>query len=140
MKQLVTLLFACAFALVSCKNEPTTDSEVMQEPSEDFLYENSQREIKPGEMYLDVTYYPNGQVKMEGNMVDGKREGKWISFFEDGMPWSETHFEDGIMHGPTTVWFSSGVKYYEGQYEKGKRSGKWKFYNEDGSIEKEEKF
>jgi antitoxin component YwqK of YwqJK toxin-antitoxin module len=124
-------------SLFSCgDNAEKTEIEI--DKSEEVI--TSKREIKPGEMYHDVTYYEDGVVKMEGNMIDGKKEGKWMAFFEDGMPWSETYFENGISVGPTTAWHSSGKKYYEGNYKDGKRSGNWKFFNEDGTLEKEENY
>ena len=55
-------------------------------------------------------YYPNGQLKIEGNYKDGKEDGFW------------------------TVWYENGKKKAEGNYKNGDQVGKWTIYNEDGSV------
>lgn len=55
----------------------------------------------------DVTatyYHKNGKVKQVGDFVDGKLEGKWISYSEEG---------DIIAIA---------------QYREGKKQGKWRYY------------
>ncbi|MBA3902027.1 MAG: hypothetical protein H0X62_17780, partial [Bacteroidetes bacterium] len=141
MNKIFVLLFTFfSFTFFSCNNDHKKTSAEVNENTPVEEDEIVQREIQPGEMYHDVTYYENRAVKMEGNMIDGKKEGKWMAFHENGMPWSETSFEDGISEGPTTTWYPSGVKHYTGAYKNGQRSGNWKFYDEDGALEKEENY
>jgi antitoxin component YwqK of YwqJK toxin-antitoxin module len=137
MKRVLFSLFFITALMFSCKNEEK-QAEVEQPQEDDYVV--VQGEVKPGEMYHEITYYRSGSVKMEGNKIDDKREGRWMSFFENGNPWSETHFQNGLKHGPTTVWFPHGIKYYEGQYENDRSVGTWKFFNEDGEFIKEENF
>lgn len=59
----------------------------------------------------DVTatyYYENGNVKQVGDFVDGKLEGKWISFSEDGNITAIAQYRDGKKHGK---W-----RYFDGTY------------------------
>lgn len=58
-------------------------------------------------------YYDNGQVKQEGSYVDGKLDGKWVSYNEDG------------------------TKQASGEYKNGERVGTWTFWN-SGSLSKVE--
>ena len=83
------------------------------------------------------TYYPNGQLKMEGFLTDGKRDGRWISFYQTGIPWSETHFKNGKKEGPTTTWCENGQKRYTGYYKNDKPSGTWTFWDMQGNMVKE---
>jgi antitoxin component YwqK of YwqJK toxin-antitoxin module len=140
MKKILILLFASLSTIIFSCGNPQNEEQTENGSSAFEQEEIVARKINPGEMYHDITYYQNGQIKMEGNMIDEKKQGKWMSFYEDGMPWSETYFEDGISEGPTTAWHSSGIKYYVGNYKNGQRSGNWKFYNEDGKLEKEENY
>lgn len=84
---------------------------------------------------MHVDYYPNGQIKLQGNMKDGEREGQWESFFEDGKKWSQSTYLKGELHGPTTVFSSNGSLMYKGSFHEGKRIGQWVFYKDDGSVD-----
>ena len=81
-------------------------------------------------------YHENGQLKIEGEMVNGKRHGLWKSFYPDGKKWSETTFENGAKTGRTVTFYENGMMRYQGQYTNNERSGVWKFYNEEGALEK----
>ena len=67
-------------------------------------------------------------------MKDGKRDGLWKSFYDKGLPWSETTFVDGKKNGKTTTWYSNEQKRYEGFYTNDKESGVWTFWNEKGEV------
>jgi antitoxin component YwqK of YwqJK toxin-antitoxin module len=50
----------------------------------------------------DVTatyYYKNGNIKQVGDYVDGKLEGKWISYSEDGTITAIAQYREGKKHG-----------------------------------------
>ena len=47
--------------------------------------------------------YDNGQVKIDGNLVDGKKEGKWVWYYESGKIEQEVNFVDGKKEGKE-VW------------------------------------
>jgi hypothetical protein len=70
--------------------------------------------------------------RMEGLLVNGKRQGAWASYFPDGALRSRTHYEAGVEEGPTEVYHPNGTTYYTGRYRHGKAVGEWLFYNEDG--------
>ena len=84
---------------------------------------------------LHVEYYANGQTKMQGNMKDGKKDGAWQSFFEDGKKWSESSYKNGVLNGPTKVYYSTGILMYSGAFRDGKKAGQWTFYTKEGAID-----
>ena len=88
----------------------------------------------------EVEYYDTGQVKMEGGMKDGQREGLWKAYFPDGRPQSIGYFANGLRTGQATVYQVNGNLYEEGFYKEGKHCGKWKFYDEQGDLLKEVDF
>jgi antitoxin component YwqK of YwqJK toxin-antitoxin module len=85
-----------------------------------------------------TSYYPNGMRLMEGEYVDGRKEGSWYHFHEDGsieiiyvyrsdkvveehpkngvfeaywpndIKRSEYTFQDGQKHGPFSEWYNQG--------------------------------
>ncbi len=81
----------------------------------------------------EIHYYPDGQKYMEGPLLEGKRHGKWQSWYKSGMLWSTGDFEAGLRQGRGTIYHSNGKKFMEGNYLHGKRVGKWKFWDQAGN-------
>jgi hypothetical protein len=81
--------------------------------------------------YIDR--WPNGLVKFRGYFRFGKRHGQWVSFFENGEPWSEVHYDKGLRHGPYMVYYPGLKKRIEGYYKNDMRDSIWCFYDSSGS-------
>lgn len=64
-------------------------------------------------------YYKNGNVKQVGNFVDGKLEGKWISYSEDGNVQVIALYRDGKKQG-TWQYFESPYLTKEVDYKNNK--------------------
>lgn len=88
----------------------------------------------------ECLYYPNHKKYMEGEYKNGKRHGKWTSWFDNGNIWSEGSFKDGLDDGKRTVYHQNGKKFFEGNYTSGKKTGIWKFYDDKGNFTKEENY
>ena len=88
----------------------------------------------------EIEYYETGQVKMEGSLKNGKRDGLWTAYFIDGRPQSIGYFENDLRTGKSTVYRENGNLYQEGFFKEGKHCGKWRFYDEQGNLHKEVDF
>jgi len=88
-------------------------------------------------MVKKIVFYPNGQVRMEGEFKEGAKHGRWVAYYNNGNKWSEGYYNKGINDGKTATWHENGQKYYEGAFKNGERAGIWKFWNEKGAFEKE---
>lgn len=93
---------------------------------------------KDQSVYREV--YPDGAVKIEGQLKDGKRNGVWKSFYDNGNNWSETYFLDGKKNGHSITWYKNGVVRYVGEYKNDKKTGEWKFYDKKGELVNTENF
>ena len=82
-------------------------------------------------------FYPDGQIRMEGEYKNGMKNGRWISYYNNGNRWSEGYYKKNINEGKTITWHENGQKYYQGYYKNGERKGKWKFWDENGKLIKE---
>ena len=87
-----------------------------------------------------IKHYQNGVIQMRGMMKDGKREGLWKSWYDNGSPWSETTFEGGKKNGRTSTWYENEKKRYDGFYTNDTESGNWTFWNEEGKLIKMENY
>ena len=74
-----------------------------------------------------------GDMKLPlGKMKDGKKEGKWISWYPNGQKWSEETYKNGEIDGLWTEWWENGQKSQEETYKNGKLI-EGKCWDEDGN-------
>ena len=92
---------------------------------------------KSGNCVEEIEYYESGQVKMQGRLAGGLREGEWKAYFLDGRTQSIDNFKQGKLDGVTQVYWDNGNLRWEGRYKNEQRCGKWRFYNEQGHLLKE---
>jgi len=70
-----------------------------------------------------------------GKMKNGKKDGLWTSWYENGQKESEETFKDGKRDGLWTWWYENGQKKEEVTFKDGEMiSGKK--WNKDGSVKK----
>lgn len=70
--------------------------------------------------------------RMEGDEINGKREGPWASYFKSGGVWSRSTFVNGVEEGPTEVFHENGMTYYTGYYLHGTPFAEWTFFDLHG--------
>jgi antitoxin component YwqK of YwqJK toxin-antitoxin module len=109
---------------------------------------------------LEVEHYSNGQKGAEGRLVDGKRDGFWQTWYEDGRlrsagNWAngaktghwvfchqngnktEGDYKDGVRHGMWIDWWDSGVKAREVAFERDMANGVQKDWYRNGNLRQE---
>lgn len=138
------------FSILACNQSNNNSDNISKNSEEKVLIQSdtigekrdisNKKIIEKGEHKYEVDYYESGKIKYEGNWKNGKKTGKWMSFYESGLPWSETRFIEGKREGNTASWYENGKKRFEGQYKNDKRHGKWSFWDEEGNLIKEEEF
>ena len=91
----ILLSIFCLLILVSCSPTPEIPSEV---PSDKLVerngitYEvNSQTPFTGGK----VSYHDNSQLKTKGNYINGKEDGLWEYFDEEGILTETEEYKDG---------------------------------------------
>jgi antitoxin component YwqK of YwqJK toxin-antitoxin module len=128
-------IFALAFA-TSCDND--TQDGVTKEALElnEVVEPDELVQVNDG-VYFE--YYPNGKsIKFTGPQDEnGKRNGKWSYYSEDGRELSMTMYKNGLKHGHSIVKYPDGTIHYYGEYADDKKIGVWKSYNERGKLETE---
>ena len=75
----------------------------------------------------------------QGTFRNGKKEGPWVRYHDNGQLSSKRTYKNGEKDGPWVGYWSNGQLFYKGTYKDGKRDGPWVFYNEDGTVWKEYK-
>jgi len=83
---------------------------------------------------MERKYYENGQIWMEGNFKDGKKDGKWYEYNENGQIRKIVNYKDGKKDGKWTWYYENGQIEEEGNFKDGEEEGKWTWYYENGQI------
>lgn len=124
---LVTFLLSCGDTLTEKVEEtyPNTKPKTVS-----FYKTENNKEVKVKEKL----FYENGNLKLEGEIKDGKRTGIWKAYYEDGTLWSEGEFVNGERNGYGLNYYPNGKLRMEGDYKNDKQAGKWKYYNEQGVL------
>lgn len=81
-------------------------------------------------------YFPDGQLRVEGDLKDNKREGVWTAYYDDGTKWSQNTYKAGKKEGPGKAWFKNGNVRFEGKYVNDEKKGTWNYYDESGALAK----
>jgi len=128
----ITLIFSVLFVF-SCGNAQKVEVATSNDSSK-VLIADSVKIPNNGDY---IKRYKNGVIEIQGQMKDGKREGVWKSFYQNGGPWSETTFVAGKREGATTSFYENGQKRYVGFFANDRESGKWSFWDEQGNLARE---
>lgn len=87
-------------------------------------YLNGDSEAK----YEDVT---NGIITESGVFKNGKKHGKWNSYYDNGEVLSRIFYDDGIFNGAYIFNHKNGTTWINGYYKNGLKDGDW--YERDES-------
>jgi antitoxin component YwqK of YwqJK toxin-antitoxin module len=81
-----------------------------------------------------VRSWPNGEDRERGRMTAGSREGSWRWFSEEGRLVEEASYRRGLLHGPVTKWFATGVLKEETQRAWGMLNGPFARFHPNGRL------
>ena len=83
-----------------------------------------------------VYYHDNGQLDSKGDYKNGNGDGFWIGYYENGQLKSKGNWKNGNQEGSWVSYLDNGQLRYKGDFKNGKRDGSWVIYHEDGSVDK----
>jgi antitoxin component YwqK of YwqJK toxin-antitoxin module len=88
-----------------------------------------------------LSFYPNSQAIATSTIyIDGKKEGKALSFFENGSLECMHQYVGGVFHGLQKSYYLSGKLKSEIPYKRGILDGIVKLYYDNGSMRREISF
>ena len=81
-----------------------------------------------------LSYYSNGGLSDKGNFKDGKSEGLWVFYHENGQLSSKGNFKDGKSEGLWVNYHKNGQLRSKGNKKNGGKDGRWKFFTDYGTL------
>ncbi len=99
------------------------------------------REYDENGLVVSAIVYDEGREIGTGLIgVNGKIEGPWTSFHENGTVKEKGEYTEGSRSGKWEFYNKEGTLIQKGNYKKGKPDGLWKWYYENGSLRREESY
>lgn len=138
--------------LISCSRESKVLEKDKTVTRNELFYEINQQEPFSGKI---VEKHPNGQLKYEMELVDGKPDGKTTEYYENGQVKQIYNFKDGKPSGEYKSYAQNGQVIEEGEYTfeeipnddktakarfREAKIGKWTVYFENGQKRAESNF
>lgn len=94
----------------------------------------SQQEDSLYNKNIKVFYFPSGSKSSEGELINGKPEGYWRSFFENGNLQSEGNRLNGLLDGEWLFYTSEGILKQTITYREDKKNGYSLIYDSLGTT------
>ena len=83
-------------------------------------------------------YFDNGQINRKAVYKDGKPDGSWEIYRADGKLAAKRSFKDGLRDGEWITYDDTGkTPQIEERYVKGKEDGTWKIYFPSGKVKQQ---
>ena len=128
MKRILSLIGV--ILVVGCGGGEPRDMETLQElePRDmgtlrgvDGLYLNPE----DGQPYSGPVFGENMGKRMTGSLRDGKWDGPFESYHDNGQLRRKGTYKDGVEDGPVEEYYDSGQLYEKGAYKDGGKCGEW---------------
>lgn len=96
---------------------------------------------KDGSVIQAFLYQDNGIKIGEGIITnEGKKEGPWKYFYEDGSIRASGNFTNNLEQGTWKYFYNTGKTEQTGNYKNGKFDGLWTWYYQSGAPKREEEY
>jgi len=76
--------------------------------------------------------YPNGAVRVQGDLENGLAVGQWITFSQTGDTLEFKHWKSGQLDGPFVEFYQNGTKSRSGAWKMGMEHGYWQSWYPEG--------
>ena len=106
----------------------STNISIAQETSKNQIDTNG---LRQGQW---EAHYANGQLRYEGQFVDGKEIGVFKHYYENGNLKVESDFVEPGVKSESKVYADSGKLIAEGAYVNQQKDGEWRFYDEESGV------
>ena len=103
-------------------------------------YYNKNKKDKEWTLFYPSEYGSNKKIKSKVLYKNGKMNGNYIEYYQNGNKRSEGMVLLSAMHGKWTFWYHSGKKELECEFEHGTSVGIAKIYHDNGTVKQVVRF
>ena len=124
MKLFKTLLTILFISLLSSPSWSVT--------GDDLVYRNDLYYEK----FTNVPFSGEVTGQEQGSFKNGKRDGAWVFYHQNGQLWYEGNYKNGKEEGAFISYSEYGQLSSKGNYKNGKREGYWFTRSNEGTVYK----
>ena len=77
------------------------------------------------EKFTDVPFTGNVNGKLVGSFKNGKMDGAWVVYYNNGQLFYKGNYRNGEKEGPWVEYYDNGQLKLKGVYKNGKEEGYW---------------
>ena len=134
--------YLCVFLVVGLTSLVNAQTETVKQPSCDEMegFQTADLDLVPEDYTGVVKYCRDGKVTDLVNYKDGKKNGLFRRWQENGQLWIEQNYKDGLRDGLQRDWYDNGQLWYEKNYKEGKKDGLHRGWHEDGQLHWEKNY
>ena len=86
--------------------------------------------------FSDVPFTGKTTGQEQGTFKNGKKEGSWFYYYDNGQLDSKGDYKNGKQEGSWITYYDNGQLNFKGDFKNGKMEGYWVLYDEEGTIRK----
>ena len=136
--KVIFLLVCIPFFLWGCgEKDKGISIDDLQDKGVNGFFEKNQEVGYTGKVFK---LHKNGQVMLKGQLIEGKADGLWTEWYEDGQKKAEDNRKNGKREGLLVVWYPNGQKQMELTRKDDKIDGKWTEWYENGHKKSESNY
>ena len=124
------LIILLLFLIVGCSK----DLDTLQDRGGIYYEINSEKPFSGSVKEFDGSD-GDRYVRRKGKIKNGKEDGLWTQWYENGQKSIEVTYKNGKENGLWIGWYKNGQKNNEGNFKDGKRDSLWTYWNESGQKE-----
>ncbi|MDG2096303.1 MAG: hypothetical protein P8J83_02385 [Paracoccaceae bacterium] len=88
--------------------------------------------------FTDTPFIGEVSGRQNGTVINGKRDGFWESYYENGQLNWKGNYKNDNLDGPWEYYHKNGQLSFKGNYVDGKEEGSFEHFKENGKFEKRE--
>lgn len=82
-------------------------------------------------------YYQNGQLRSEGNKINGMQDGEWNYYYDNGHTKWVIMWKMGKQHGLYKRFSNYGTLEVQGYFKNGLEDGEWEYFKNGYVVRRE---
>mgnify|MGYP006113003643 CR=1 FL=1 len=85
--------------------------------------------------FTDVPFTGKVTGKIQGSFKNGKKDGPWIEYHDNGRLLYKVTLKNGKMDGPLVSYYANGQFQLKGTYKNHKMDGPWIGFHQNGNVD-----
>ena len=110
--RIIQVIFILGIISIGCNSRHPNDTDLKGDINQ---VDHSGKKHGPWMIYADTI------LVEKGSYVDGKPDGLWTYWYENGQKKEEGNYQHGVKNGMWVEWYPDGALMWKGGWEKGKR-------------------